>query len=74
MIVNGRPNNSLPSAAARDRSEQTPNIVSGLKETSPKDPFYESYATSQTCDLLTHGNSCELLMEDSSLDEVSNEP
>jgi hypothetical protein len=40
--------------------------VSGLEETGLEDPFYESHAAPQTCELLTHGDSSELLMEDSS--------
>ena len=48
--------------------------MSGLEETGPEDPFYESYTISQTCELLTHGDSGELPMEDSSPDEASGEP
>jgi hypothetical protein len=48
--------------------------MSGLKETGPKDPFHESHATPQTCELLTHGDSGELPMKDSSRDEASSEP
>ena len=69
-----RPDGSLPSAAARDRWERTPNSVSGLEETGSEDPFHESHAVSQTCELLTHGDSGELPMEDSSPDKASGEP
>jgi hypothetical protein len=74
MIANGRPDGALLSATAQDRWEQSPNIVSGLEETGPEDPFHESHATSQTCGLLTHGDAGELPMEDSSRDEASGEP
>jgi hypothetical protein len=74
MMANGYPDDLLPSAAARDYWEQTPNIVSGLEETGPENPFHESHATSQTCDLLIHGDSCKLLMEDFSPDKASNKP
>jgi hypothetical protein len=47
-------------AIPQDRWEQTPNIVSGLEETGSE--------------LLTYGDSGELLMEDSSRDEASGEP
>ena len=50
MIVNGCPNDSLPSTITQYLWEQTPNIASGLEETGPEDPFYESYTTSQTCE------------------------
>jgi hypothetical protein len=69
MTVNGRPNGSSLSATAHSRWTQTPNIVSGLEETGPEDPFYKSHAAPQTCELLTH-----VLMEDSSRDEASGEP
>jgi hypothetical protein len=74
MIANGRPDGSSPSATAQDRWEQTPNIVSGLEETGSEDPFHESHAASQACELLTHGDFGELPMEDSSPDEASGEP
>ena len=74
MIANGRLDGSSLSATAQDRWEQTPNIVSGLEETGPEDPFHQSHAASQTCELLTHGDSGELSMEDSSPDEASSEP
>jgi hypothetical protein len=48
--------------------------MSGLEETGPENPFHESHAASQTCDLLIHGNSCELLIEDFSPDEASDKP
>jgi len=48
--------------------------VSGLEETGPEDPFYESYAASQTYELLTYSNSGELSIKDSSPDEASSEP
>jgi hypothetical protein len=48
--------------------------VSGLEETGPEDSFYKSHATSQTRELLAHGNSSELPIEDSSPDEASGEP
>jgi hypothetical protein len=73
VIGNGRPDGSSLSATAQDRWEQTPNIVSGLEDTGPEDPFHESHAASQTCELLTHGDSGELPMEDSSRDEASGE-
>ena len=46
----------------------------GFEETGSKDPFHESHATPQTCELLTHGDSGALLIEDSSRDEASSEP
>jgi hypothetical protein len=74
MMANGHPDGSLPSVAARDYWERTSNIVSGLKETGLEDPFHKSHAISQTCELLTHGNSGKLLMEDFSPDKASGEP
>jgi len=47
--------------------------VSGLEETGPEDPFHDSHTTSHTYELLTYGDSSELLMEDSSRDEASSE-
>jgi hypothetical protein len=73
MIANGNPDSSSLSATGQDRGEQTPN-VSGLEETGFEDPFHESHAVSQTCELLTHGDFGELPMEDSSRDEASSEP
>jgi hypothetical protein len=74
MVANGLPDGSSLSATAQDCWEQTPNIVSELEETGHEDPFHESHAASQACGLLTHGNSGELPMEDSSQDEASGEP
>jgi hypothetical protein len=61
MIANGRPVGSLPSAAAQDRWERTPDVVSELEATS----------SAQTYILLAHDDSGELPMEDSSRDDVS---
>jgi hypothetical protein len=74
MVANGRPDGSSLSATVQDCWEQTPNIVSGLEETGPEGPFHDSHAASQACELLTHGDSGELPMEDSSRDEASGEP
>ena len=50
MIANSPADGWSLSATTQDRWEQAPNIVSGLEETGPEDPFHESHTASQTCE------------------------
>jgi hypothetical protein len=74
MIANGLPDGSSLSATAQNRWERMLDIVSELEETGSEDTFHESNAASQICILLTHGDSGELPMEDSSRDHASGKP
>jgi hypothetical protein len=67
-------NGSLLSATTQNHWEQTPSIISGLEETGPENPFHKPHTASQTCELLTHSNSGELPIKDSSPDKASGKP
>jgi hypothetical protein len=74
MIANSRLSDSSLSATAQNRWERTPDVVLGLEETSSGNPLHEPHAASQTYIFLTHNDSSELPMEESSRDEASSEP
>jgi hypothetical protein len=66
MMANGRPDGSYQVPLPRTVGSGPPKLCRSLRK-------HESDAASQTCDLLTHGDSGELPMEESSQDKESGE-